>query len=270
MAAAEPALRALSSLLRNAALERALPFLRGLARTAANTVFPPACLNCRQSTASANGATGSLCAACWAQVRFIERPFCERLGTPFAMDLGSEGLLSPEAVANPPVFARARAVAHFDDGPVRQLVHRLKYYDRMELAKPLGAWMARAGNALLVEADLLVPVPLHRRRLAARRFNQAHALAQTISAHCGVPVDPFVLARVKATPPQVGLSRTQRALNMQGAFQVTDEMGARVAGRAIVLIDDVMTSGATANAVARVLIRAGAKRVDVLVFARAL
>ena len=134
---------------RNAAVERALPLLRVLARTAADTVFPPACLNCRQST----GAMGSLCAACWAQVRFIERPFCERLGTPFAMDLGSEGLLSPEAVANPPVFARARAVAHFEDGPVRQLVHRLKYSDRMELAKPLGAWMARAGNELLVRSD---------------------------------------------------------------------------------------------------------------------
>src|SRR5580704_2306713 len=150
MAAEQPALRALSNLLRNAAGGRALPLLCGLARAAADTVFPPACL-----------------------------------GTPFAMDFGSEGLLSPEAVANPPVFARARAVAHFEDGPARQLVHRLKYSDRMELAKPLGAWMARAGNELLVEADLLVPVPLHRRRLAARRFNQANALAQVISAQCG-------------------------------------------------------------------------------------
>jgi ComF family protein len=269
MAAAQPALRTLSNLLRNAAANRALPFLRGLARAAADTVFPPACLNCRQSTASATGAMGSLCATCWAQVRFIERPFCERLGTPFAMDLGSDGLLSPEAVANPPVFARARAVAHFEDGPVRQLVHRLKYCDRMELAKPLGAWMARAGNELLVEADLLVPVPLHRRRLAARRFNQANSLAQVISAHCGVPVDPFVLARVKPTPSQVGLSRSQRALNMQGAFRVAEEMAARVAGRTIVLIDDVMTSGSTVNAASRALLRGGAKRVDVLVFARA-
>ena len=167
------------------------------------------------------------------------------------MDLGSEGPLSPEAVANPPVFARARAVAHFDDGPVRQLVHRLKYSDRMELAKPLGAWMARAGNELLVEADLLVPVPLHRHRLASRKFNQANALAQAISSQCGVRVDPFALARVKGTPPQVGLSRSQRALNMQGAFRVTEGMGAKVEGRAIVLIDDVMTSGATVNAASR-------------------
>jgi hypothetical protein len=89
----------------------------------------------------------------------------ERLGTPFALDFGNEGLLSPEAVADPPVFARARAVAHLEDGPV----HRLKYNDRMELAKPLGAWIAHVGNDLLAEADLLMPVPLHRRRLAARR-----------------------------------------------------------------------------------------------------
>ncbi|HUI19514.1 MAG TPA: ComF family protein [Methylocella sp.] len=243
-----------------------MPVLRRLADAALDTVFPPACLNCRQSTAAAN----LLCAACWAQVRFIERPFCERLGTPFAMDLGNDGLLSPEAVADPPVFARARAVAQFEDGPVRQLVHRLKYNDRMELMKPLGAWMARAGAEILAEADILVPVPLHRRRLAARRFNQAHALAQAISAQCGVPADPFVLARVKPTPTQVGLSRSQRALNLQGAFRVPEGMTPRIEGRAAVLIDDVMTSGATANAASRALLRAGAKSVDVLVFARAL
>jgi len=265
MAAARTALRSLPDILQTAA-DRVMPVLRSLAHAAIDTVFPPACLNCRQST----GAAHSLCASCWAQVRFIERPFCERLGTPFAMDLGNDGLLSPEAVANPPVYNRARAVAHFECGPVRHLVHRLKYNDRMELAKPLGAWMARAGNDLLVEADLLVPVPLHRRRLAARRFNQAHALAQTISAQCGVPADPFVLARVKPTPSQVGLSRSQRALNLQGAFRVMDGMAPRIEGRAVVLIDDVMTSGATANAASRALLRAGAKSVDVLVFARAL
>jgi ComF family protein len=211
---------------------------------------------------------GSLCAACWSKVRFIERPFCERLGTPFAMDLGAEGLLSPEAVADPPVFTRARAVARFEDGPVRQLTHWLKYSDRLELAGPLGAWMARAGAELLAEADLLVPVPLHRRRLMARRFNQANALAQAVSAASGVPVDPFALARVKATPSQVGLSRSQRAINLQGAFRVPEELAARVEGRAIILVDDVMTSGATVNAASRALLRGGAKQVDVLVFAR--
>jgi ComF family protein len=150
---------------------------------------------------------------------------------------------------------------------VRQLVHRLKYSDRMELAKPLGIWMARAGSELLAEAELLVPVLLHRRRLAARKFNQANALAQAVSAQCGLPVEPLVLTRVKPTPPQVGLSRSLRALNMQGAFRVAEGMEARIEGRAIVLVDDVMTSGATVNAASRALLRGAAKRVDVLVFA---
>ncbi len=253
-----------AGLFRTAFSARALPALRQFGRAATDLVFPPSCLSCRQATET----HGSLCASCWSKARFIERPFCERLGIPFAVDLGNEGLLSPEAVANPPVFGRARAVAHFEDGPVRHLVHRLKYGDRMELAKPLGAWMARAGAELLLDADLITPVPLHRGRLLARRFNQAEVLARSISAACGVPEDPFCLGRVKATPSQVRLSRTQRAMNVQGAFRVPDEMAARVEGRAIVLVDDVMTSGATVNAAARALLRAKARRVDVLVFAR--
>ncbi|PNG26251.1 ComF family protein [Methylocella silvestris] len=240
------------------------PPLRGAARAAADLVFPPSCLSCRQATA----AHGSLCATCWAKVRFIERPFCERLGVPFAFDLGGEGLLSPDAVANPPVYERARAVAQFEDGPVRHLIHRLKYGDRMELAKPLGAWMARAGVDILNEADGLMPIPLHRGRLFSRRFNQAQALAQAVSAASGVPVDPLSLMRVKPTASQVRLTKSQRAINMQGAFRVRGDMIARVEGRAIVLVDDVMTSGATVNAAARALLRAKAKRVDVLVFAR--
>lgn len=210
----------------------------------------------------------ALCPDCWRSVRFIERPFCERLGTPFAVDLGAEGLVSPEAMANPPVFARARAVAHFDDGPVRQLVHRLKYGDRLELAQAMGRWMARAGDELLTEADVLVPVPLHRWRLAARCFNQAALLARAVSRSCGVPVATAALVRMKPTPSQVGLTRTQRALNVQGAFRVAAESELEVSGRAVVLVDDVLTSGATANAAARALLRGGARRVDLLVFAR--
>ncbi len=255
-----------------AALKRALGWATSVSRgglryfgaAALDLVFPPTCLACRKATA----AHSALCAACWARITFIERPYCERLGTPFPHDLGIEGLQSPDAIANPPVYARARAVARFEDGPVRTLIHRLKYSDRMEFAKPLGLWMARAGRELLAEADLLVPVPLHRRRLLWRRFNQANALAVAVARACGKKVDPFLLARIKATPPQVGLTRAQRATNVQGAFAVPDDMRLAVEGRAIVLIDDVMTSGATLNAAARVLLRAGAKRVDVLVFAR--
>lgn len=232
-----------------------------LAAAALDALYPPTCLACRAAT----GAHGALCPRCWSAIRFIERPFCERLGTPFEQDLG-DGLLSPQAMADPPVYARARAVARFEDGPARKLAHRLKYSDRSELARPIARWMARAGADILADADLIAPVPLHPLRLWRRRFNQAAMLAREVSRVSGKPCDVGALLRVKATPSQVGLSRTQRAENVQGAFRIA--AGAEVRGRKVVLIDDVLTSGATVNAAARVLLRAGASRVDVLVFAR--
>ena len=236
-----------------------------LSATAAivDLVFPPSCLACRKAVA----AHDALCPACWSALRFIERPFCERLGTPFAADLG-DGLVSPEAIADPSVYGRARAVARYDDGPARRLVHRLKYGDRLELATAMGRWMARAGEDLLVEADLLVPVPLHPFKLAMRGFNQSALLAKAMSQASGVPVDVDALARVKATPPQVGLTRSQRALNVQGAFRVVEALAISICGRSVVLVDDVLTSGATINAASRALLRGGATRVDVVVFAR--
>ncbi len=232
-----------------------------LARTVLDVLYPPTCLACRAATE----AHGALCPRCWRAIRFIERPFCERLGTPFEHDLG-DGLLSPQAMADPPAFGRARAVARFEDGPARKLVHRLKYSDRAEIARPMGRWMARAGADILADADLIAPVPLHPMRLWRRRFNQAAMLAREVSRACGKPCDVVALKRVKATPSQVGLSRTERAQNVQGAFRAAD--GAAVKGRNVVLVDDVLTSGATANAATRALLRAGAARVDVLVFAR--
>ena len=240
------------------------PLLFRLSAALLDIVLPPACLACRKAIET----HGALCPSCWDRMGFIERPYCERLGTPFVQDLGAEGLLSPEAIANPPVYARARAVARFDEGPARQLVHRLKYGDKLDMAKPMGAWMARAGAELLTEADMLVPVPLHRNRLWTRKFNQSAELAQVVSRHCGVPMDAFALARIKPTVPQVGLTRTKRAENVQGAFRVPDEAKFRLIDRNVVLVDDVLTSGATINAASRALLRGGAKRVDVLVFAR--
>ncbi len=233
----------------------------GLYGAIIDTLFPPVCLACRTATGHAE----ALCPACWRAMRFIERPYCERLGTPFEQNLG-DGLLSPQALADPPVFARARAVARFEDGPARRMVHRLKYSDRAELAKPMGRWMARAGAQLLEEGDIVVPVPLHRRKLWQRRFNQAAALAEVVAREARKPCDCFALARVKATRSQVGLSRTQRAENVQGAFQAT--AGSALKGRRVLLVDDVLTSGATANAASRALLRAGAAQVDLLVFAR--
>lgn len=241
--------------------ERVGLFFALAGRAALDTLYPPTCLACRAATGEAD----ALCAACWRAMRFIERPFCERLGTPFEQDLGA-GLLSPQAIADPPAFRRARAVARFEDGPARRLAHRLKYSDRGELAGPLGAWMARAGADVLAEADAIVPVPLHALKLWTRRFNQAAALARAVARRTGKPFEPGLLARVKATRSQVGLSREQRAQNVQGAFRTPP--GARVKGRRIALVDDVLTTGATANAAARALLRAGALHVDLVVFAR--
>jgi ComF family protein len=232
---------------------------------ALDLLYPPACLACRRAVA----AHGGLCPDCWRAMRFIEKPFCTRLGVPFESALlAGDGAVSAEAQANPPVFDRLRAVARFEEGPARTLVHRFKYGDRLELAGPMGRWMARAGADLLDEADLLIPVPLHPQRLAQRRFNQSAALAREISRCCGAPVDASLLLRTKPTPPQVGLTRGLRALNMQGAFAVDPRRKGEAAGRRLVLVDDVATSGATLNAAARALLRARAERVDALVFAR--
>ena len=243
-------------------LKRAAAALRGAGRIVADLVYPPSCLVCLAATAEPH----ALCASCWSRLRPIERPFCERLGTPFAVDLGP-GLLSPAAVANPPVYERARAVARYDEA-ARALAHRLKYGDRLDLAATLSGWMARAGAELLRDADLIVPVPLHRRRLWARRFNQAALLAKGIGRQVGKPVAPFVLARRRHTRPQVGLTRAERLDNLSGAFLVPEEMKARIAGLRLLLVDDVLTTGSTVDAAARTLLRGGAQAVDVLVFAR--
>ena len=128
--------------------------------------------------------------------------------------------------------------------------------------------MARAEPELLAEADVLVPVPLHWRRGWSRRYNQSGALAGAIGGQSGVKVAAEALRRVRATEQQVGLSRAQRASNVQGAFKVAPDRMADIQGRRVVLIDDVLTSGATTDACARALLRAKAAQVDVLVFAR--
>lgn len=239
--------------------------LAGVGSAFLDLVYPPSCLVCKKAVAT----HGAICAECWRDIAFIERPYCERLGTPFERDLAQPGLISLEAAANPPAFSRARAVARYDSDKARALAHRLKYYDRLELAEPIGRWMARAGAELLADADVIVPIPLHRLRLMARRFNQSAALAKAISRESAVPAEMMALERVKPTAPQVGLTRAQRAANLSGAFRVAPERADAIMGRNVVLVDDVLTTGATANAATRALLRAGAARVDLLVFARA-
>jgi ComF family protein len=234
---------------------------RVLAGRAADLALPPLCPVCREPVIGR-----ALCAACWTKLHFIAPPYCDRLGIPFAYDPG-QSLLSMQAITDPPAYGRARAAVRYDD-VARALVHTFKYGDRLDLAPMLGDWMAEAGRELLHGADGIVPVPLHWRRLWARRFNQSAALAQAIAAASGVPVLHDALRRVKATAQQVGLSRAQRAENIQGAFRVSASGKAMVAGRRLVLVDGVVTTGATVEGCARVLLRAGAAEVDVLSLAR--
>ncbi len=236
---------------------------RMLVRGVVDFVFPPICLACRAPVAEPH----ALCPTCWGGLQFIERPYCERLGIPFGFDLGP-GALSAEAIAHPPVFDRARAAVIFG-GTARTLIHGLKYRDREELSDFIGRMMARSGREVLDGADLLVPIPLHRWRLMQRKFNQSALLAKSVSRLSGVPVDLFALERVRATPPQVGLSGRERQENMRGAFQVPSARKIVVAGRRIVLVDDAFTTGATISAATRALKRAGAAHIDVLTFARA-
>lgn len=237
---------------------------RFLPRLATGLLYPPICGGCRCRIAE----QGGVCAGCWKGLRFLERPWCERLGIPFGHAL-ADGMLSPDAIANPPVFDRARAAVAFE-GIARQLVHGLKFHDRTELAPWMARWMLRVGAELAREADFVVPVPLHRRRLIVRRFNQSAELARPFAALCGVNFEAAALERSRMTRQQVGLGASEREANVRGAFRVPEKAAQLVRGKRVLLIDDVYTTGATVSSAARALLRSGAGAVDVLTFARVL
>jgi ComF family protein len=230
-------------------------------RALADIVLPPACMVCRTPI----GEHDALCAACWREIDFIRPPLCDRLGMPLPFDTGAP-TISALAAADPPPYDRARAVAAHA-GSMRKLVHALKFHDRHDARRLLGKWLVEAGRDLVPDAELVIPVPLARRRLLMRRFNQAAILAREIARLTGLRYEPLLLVRTRATASQVGLSRGQRRRNVAGAFAVPQRFAARVKGRKILLIDDVITTGSTVAACARALRRAGAARVDVLALA---
>jgi len=227
-----------------------------------DTVLPPRCPLCAVEIQE----PGTVCPACWQKLRFISRPFCDKTATPFVIDPGP-GIYAASAYQHPPDWDRARAAILYDD-PAPALIHAFKYSDRHELLPLLANAMHRAGADLLAEADLLIPVPLHRARLWQRRFNQAALLAQRLAKLNGTACRTDLLFRRKPTPPQVGKSREARARNMAGAFAITAHHKPDIAGKRLILVDDVLTTGATLNACSRVLKAAGAANVDILVFAR--
>ncbi len=238
------------------------PALSRAAAFALDMLLPARCLVCGEAVEGA----GEVCARCWPRIAFLGPPHCAACGTPFAFDEGAE-VLCGSCLRRRPVYRRARAVIGYDDAS-RAPVLAFKHADRTDAAPVFGRWMARVGAELLGDADILVPVPLHRSRLLARRYNQAALLANEVSRTAGVKAVPELLVRARRTPSQGGLGAGQRRRNVQGAFRIRAGMNARLKDARVLLIDDVLTTGATADSCARTLLGAGAAAVDVLTLAR--
>lgn len=225
------------------------------------TLVPPVCLQCNEPLAAHDG----ICGACWRRIDFIGAPLCDRTGLPLPYDTGGV-MISAGALAQPPAYDRARASAHYN-GVMRDLIHHFKYNDRHDLRHLLARWLMVAAEPLLPDTDFIVPVPLNRLKLLRRRFNQSAILAQDLARASGIAYEPQMLRRIKRTEPQVGKTMEQRRRNVQGAF-AAGKMRGRLAGRNILLVDDVITTGATIEACARALKAAGAARVDVAALAK--
>ncbi|SDF90975.1 comF family protein [Limimonas halophila] len=238
-----------------------LPTLRTLAGMAVDVVLPPRCLACGAIVQE----SGTLCGPCWRELTFLTDPMCARCGFPFEVAPAGEPLCGA-CIARPPRFAHARAALAYDSGS-RGLVTAFKHADRTDAARAFAAWMARV-SADLPRPGAVVPVPLHRRRLLRRRYNQSALLARELSRCLGVPAVPDGLVRARDTASQGDLSPAARRRNVAGAFAAHPKRVQHLRGQRVLLVDDVFTTGATVEACARVLERAGAEGVDVVTLAR--
>lgn len=233
-----------------------------IGRHVLDAVFPPQCPVC----AAIVQEHAQLCPACWTQVRFIGAPYCTCCGVPLEFDVGGDALCL-QCLTDRPAFDRARAVMLYDDFS-RGLVLKFKHGDRLDPAPVFARWMARAGRELLDGADFIAPVPLHWTRLLSRRYNQSAILARHIARIGGPAFVPDLLLRTRRTPSQGAMNRKERARNVRGVFALSPRYQDTLKGRCVVLVDDVLTTGATAGHCARALRKAGAERVDVLTLAR--
>ena len=231
-----------------------------------NILFPPRCHFCKAFIPDAGAL--HLCAVCLEASTLIRSPLCKLCGIPF-LTAGDDDHLCGSCITEPPHFTAARAAALFD-GPVRELIHRLKYNGRVQLCRPLGLLTGQqlGSFAESASADLLIPVPLHVKRLRQRGFNQAVLLGEILAREWRLPLSHRNLRRIRWTESQIKLPAAERAANVRGAFAVSEP--ALIKGKRIILVDDVFTTGSTVAECARVLFKAEATEVCVVTVARAL
>jgi ComF family protein len=235
---------------------------RGLL-AALDALLPPRCLAC----GGAVRRQGDLCPVCWPRLRFLHPPWCDACGLPLQGETtGPEFCTSCRLEPQP--WDKGRAAIAYDEGS-RRLILGFKHRERIEAAQSFARWMAVAGAEVLQRAELMLPVPIHRWRLLSRGYNQSALLAARLAEASGIPWHPQLLLRLRATPSQQGLAAQARQANVTARdFGLNSRHAGRVAGRRILLIDDVLTTGATLGACVTVLRQAGASSVDILTLAR--
>jgi len=237
--------------------------LRRLGRGVADLILPPMAHDSPEATASAGLTPGA-----WSRVVFLEAPVCDGCGAAFEADGGVFAADRCAAcTAQPYAFERARAACVYDAAS-RDLILRFKHGDQQQFGPLFARWISRAAADLIAEADVVAPVPLHRSRLLSRRFNQAAEIARPLARSAGRDYVPDALVRAKPTASQGGKSARGRRENVRSAFTVTETGARRIRGRRVLLIDDVLTTGATGETCAKALLAAGARAVDLAVVAR--
>jgi ComF family protein len=232
-------------------------------RAALHLVYPPRCIAC----AAPVGSDFGLCPTCWRETPFTAGLVCDLCGVTLPGDDPGHTVACDDCLAIARPWERGRAAMIYCDG-ARSLVLKLKHADRTDLARPMAEWLHRAAKPILTPGMLVAPIPLHWWRLFRRRYNQSALLAGGLAALAGLTHCPDLLQRQRGTGTQDGHSRDGRFANMQGALRLHPRRRALVEGREILLVDDVMTSGATLAVATEVLLAAGAKRVCVAVLAR--